>query len=65
MTQLLCTCLAKSAKESAAVPQQMKFPNDTEKLQKRIVLVFDRLLKGGQLYMEQPVKKKIKKKKQK
>jgi Bardet-Biedl syndrome 9 protein len=57
MTQLLSTCLAKSAKESSATPQKMKFPKDTEKLKKRIVLVFDRIFKGGKLYMEQPKKK--------
>jgi len=49
MTQLLKSCLARSAKESAAqVPPVAQLP-DTVKLKKHISLVLERLSKGGHL----------------
>eukprot|EP00744_Colponema_vietnamica_P002268 GILI01003593.1.p1 GENE.GILI01003593.1~~GILI01003593.1.p1 ORF type:complete len:697 (-),score=132.68 GILI01003593.1:484-2574(-) len=51
LTQLLKTSLAKSAKESAAMPTPLVFPSDTNKLKKHLSLVCDRLAKGGKLYV--------------
>jgi Bardet-Biedl syndrome 9 protein len=50
MTHLLRTCLAKNAKESAAVPQPLAMPIDTTKLKKHITIVCDRLAKGARLH---------------
>ena len=49
MTQLLRTCLARSAKESAAQVAPIAQLADTVKLKKHISLVLERLSKGGQL----------------
>lgn len=49
MTQLLRTCLARSAKESAAQVAPVAQLADTVKLKKHISLVLERLSKGGQL----------------
>lgn len=49
MTNVLRTSLAKSAKESAAVPAPLQMPDDTNKLKKHITIVCDRLAKGARL----------------
>jgi len=49
MTQLLRSCLARSAKESAAQPAPVAQMADTSRLRKHIGLVLERLSKGGQL----------------
>lgn len=49
MTQLLRSCLARSAKESAAQVPPATQLTDTLKLKKHISLVLERLSKGGQL----------------
>ena len=58
MTHLLRTSLAKSAKDTAAVPQPLTVPNDTAKLKKHITIVCDRLTKGARLYRPRRSKKK-------
>lgn len=57
MTHLLRTCLAKSAKDTAAVPQPLAVPQDTTKLKKHITIVCDRLTKGARLYRPRRSKK--------
>lgn len=57
MTHLLRTSLAKSAKDTAAVPQPLTVPQDTSKLKKHITIVCDRLTKGGRLYRPRRSKK--------
>jgi len=49
MTQLLRSCLARSAKESAAQPAPVAQMADTSRLKKHISLVLERLSKGGRL----------------
>jgi len=49
LTQLLRTCLARSAKESAAQVQPLSQLPDTAKLKKHLALVLERLSKGGTL----------------
>lgn len=57
MTHLLRTTLAKSAKDTAAVPQPLTVPSDTSKLKKHITIVCDRLTKGARLYRPRRSKK--------
>ena len=47
MTNLLRTCLAKSAKDTSASQTTIKPLGDLNKLKKHITIVFDRLSKGG------------------
>ncbi|XP_071942795.1 protein PTHB1-like [Antedon mediterranea] len=49
LTNLLRTCLAKSAKDQAANPVSLVRPNDSMKLKKHLQQVCDRLSKGGRL----------------
>ena len=49
MTHLLRTALSKSAKESASAPAPLTTPEDTTKLKKHLIIVFDRIGKGSTL----------------
>jgi Bardet-Biedl syndrome 9 protein len=46
MVYLLRTVLSKNARESATAPQPLQIPENTEKLQRHITLVLDRIGKG-------------------
>lgn len=49
LTYLLKTCLAKTAKDTATLATTLDFPESTERVQKHISMVFDRIAKGSRL----------------
>ncbi len=52
ISQLLRTCLAKSAKDQAVNPTPLTMTTDPTKLKKHIAQMCDRLLKGARLVVD-------------
>ncbi|KAJ8019984.1 Protein PTHB1 [Holothuria leucospilota] len=52
ISNLLRTCLAKTAKDQTINPTAFEMPPDSSKLKKHIMQLTDRLTKGGRLFIE-------------